>query len=152
MGRGRPSKFTSEVQRQLELMARRGWTDIQMCELIGIDESTLARWKQSKPDFFKSLKDWKDEADHSVERALYERACGYDCPDTKAQWVSDEKGGHWEYANLRKFYPPDPTSMIFWLKNRQPERWRDKQELEHSGDIKVDVTVKFVTANVENKG
>ena len=28
-----------------------------------------------------------------------------------------------------KHYPPDPTSMIFYLKNRRPDRWRDKQEL-----------------------
>ena len=28
-------------------------------------------------------------------------------------------------------YPPDTTAMIFWLKNRQPDRWRDRAEVEH---------------------
>ncbi len=35
----------------------------------------------------------------------------------------------------------DTTAMIFWLKNRKPEQWREKQEIAHSGgfDIVVDV-------------
>ena len=33
--------------------------------------------------------------------------------------------------------PPDTTAMIFWLKNRQPKIWRDKQETEHSGRVEV---------------
>jgi hypothetical protein len=36
------------------------------------------------------------------------------------------------YAPYVEHMPPDPTSMIFWLKNRDPERWRDFQQLEHN--------------------
>jgi hypothetical protein len=54
-------------------------------------------------------------------------------PETKPQWVNDDNGGRWEYAEYVRHYPPDPTSMIFWLKNRQPQDWRDKQEHEHTG-------------------
>lgn len=44
-------------------------------------------------------------------------------------------------------YPPDATSMIFWLKNRQPDKWRDKRESGDGDDemptpVKVEVTVK----------
>ena len=35
-----------------------------------------------------------------------------------------------------KHYPPSETAMIFWLKNRDPENWRDRQEVEHSGGIR----------------
>ncbi len=28
---------------------------------------------------------------------------------------------------------PDTTAQIFWLKNRRPDKWRDKQDIEHSG-------------------
>jgi hypothetical protein len=27
--------------------------------------------------------------------------------------------------------PPDVTAGIFWMKNRDPEHWRDSQQLEH---------------------
>lgn len=30
---------------------------------------------------------------------------------------------------------PDTTAQIFWLKNRRPDRWRDKQDIEHMGQI-----------------
>lgn len=30
---------------------------------------------------------------------------------------------------------PDTTAQIFWLKNRKPNEWRDKQQVEHSGGI-----------------
>jgi hypothetical protein len=31
---------------------------------------------------------------------------------------------------LKKHYPPDTTACIFWLKNRQPQQWRDKNKSE----------------------
>lgn len=31
---------------------------------------------------------------------------------------------------------PDTTAQIFWLKNRRPDKWRDKQDVELSGDVK----------------
>jgi hypothetical protein len=36
------------------------------------------------------------------------------------------------YAPYVEHMPPDSTSMIFWLKNRDPERWRDAWQVEHS--------------------
>ena len=125
---GRPSKFDDKARKSVELLAKKGITDAEMSTGLGITEQTLNNWKQEDPAFFESIKDWRLEADRAVERSLYERACGYTCPETKAQWVNDEHGGRWEYAETRKHYPPDPTSMIFWLKNRQPKKWRDKVE------------------------
>jgi len=129
----RPSKFNNEVKRQCKLMALQGWTDVQMSELLGVTEKTFNNWKKKYKKFFQSLKDWKIEADNKVERSLYERACGYNHPETKAQYIQDQDGGRWEYADLTKHYAPDPTSMIFWLKNRQPDKWRDKTEHELTG-------------------
>jgi transcriptional regulator with XRE-family HTH domain len=122
---GRPTKFNKEVKRQCKLLAKAGWTDAQIAELLGITEQTLNNWKIKNPEFFESLKDWKAEADHKVERSLYQRACGYSFPDLTIQKEVDGK----EVTEIRtKHQPPDPTSMIFWLKNRQPKKWRDKTE------------------------
>jgi hypothetical protein len=35
---------------------------------------------------------------------------------------------------FREYVPPDSTAMIFWLKNRKPTEWRDKQEIKMSSD------------------
>jgi len=120
---GRPSKFNKDVQRQIELLARRGWTDAEMAELLGINEGTLNNWKNKHPAFFKTLKEAKEFSDLEVERSLYREA----------------KAGN-------------TTAMIFWLKNRQPQRWRDKQEHEHSGNLNAQITIKFVSPDDRDNG
>lgn len=43
-------------------------------------------------------------------------------------------------------YPPDSVACMFWLKNRQREKWKDKQEVEHSGSVQVTPVLNFVTS------
>ncbi|WP_144511579.1 transposase [Bacillus sp. FJAT-22090] len=40
---------------------------------------------------------------------------------------------------------PDTTAQIFWLKNRRPDKWRDKQDVEHSGSMEINNPVKGLT-------
>jgi hypothetical protein len=97
---------------------------------------TLNHWKDAHPEFLHSLKQGKEVADAQVEKSLYERALGYSHPEVK---VFNNAGEIITYE-VTKHYPPDPTSMIFWLKNRRPEQWRDKQEHDHNhhGAVAVD--------------
>jgi len=137
MAGGRPTKFTKEIKKQIKSLVLLGLTDKQVAEGVGVCEDTIHNWKKGHPKFFESLKDWKEEADKKVEKSLYERACGFVHPETKVQYIQGQDGeeGEWKSIDLEKHYPPDATSMIFWLKNRHPDRWRDKQELEVSGKI-----------------
>ncbi|WP_404335836.1 helix-turn-helix domain-containing protein [Planococcus rifietoensis] len=43
---------------------------------------------------------------------------------------------------VTKHKSPETLAQIFWLKNRMPDQWRDKQEINHSGglDNKLDLT------------
>lgn len=130
---GRPSKKESIPEEQLKALYQSGWTDKQVVDFFNIDESTLTRWKQTDEKFYTSIKDWKAEADGKIELSLRDRALGYSHPETKAQWVGDR----WEYAELTKHYPPDPTSMVFWLKNRHPDKWKDKHDMDLAGLVSV---------------
>ena len=38
-----------------------------------------------------------------------------------------------ENAFLKRAMSGDTTAQIFWLKNRRPDLWRDRQQHEHSG-------------------
>jgi hypothetical protein len=75
-----------------------------------------------------SIKIDKNAADQLVEMSLYNRARGIALPEEKVVWNKDT--GKHEVITITKHYPPDPTAMIFWLKNRQPEDWRDVQRHE----------------------
>ena len=141
---GAPSKF-AKISPRIPLLARRGFTEREIAETLDINVDTLTDWTTRHPGFFASLNDWKYEADKKVVRSLYERACGYSHPETKAQWVTDDilvKGewrtvGRWEYAELTKHYPPETGAMCFWLKNRDRENWRDRYDYEHTDKASV---------------
>ena len=127
---GRPTKFNDDIVKKMQPLYLRGFTDKEVCFVLGFTKQTLANYKKKYKNFFASIKDWKKIADLEVEKSLYERACGYSVPEEKI-FCSD---GRIIKAETTKHYPPDTSSMIFWLKNRQPEKWRDKQEVQHSGD------------------
>jgi transcriptional regulator with XRE-family HTH domain len=133
MPAGRPTIFSDEIKNRIELLARKGLTDDEMAFSLGITQQTLNNWKKKSPKFFESLNDWKHKADSEVERSLYERACGYSHPETKVFC----NNGEIITEEVIRHYPPDPTAMIFWLKNRQKDKWRDKQDVEHSGAVSV---------------
>jgi hypothetical protein len=61
----------------------------------------------------------------------------------KSTKVFCDKSGNVTEVPIVENFPPDPTSMIFWLKNRQPAKWRDKHDMEHSGAIEFKPTKIF---------
>ena len=126
---GRPSKFSSLNLQDIKKYVISGLTDEQLRIVLHISESSLNRFKHSCPEFWESLREWKQNADKRVERSLYERACGYSHPAVKF-FQHGKKIIKQEYI---EHHPPDATSMIFWLKNRQPEVWRDAQYLKGEG-------------------
>lgn len=93
----------------LEAWARDGLTDEQIAEKMGINTATLYRYKEKYCEICEALKRGKEVVDVEVENALLKLA----------------KSG-----NI--------TAIIFWLKNRRPDKWRDKQkdvEDEHLEDV-----------------
>lgn len=121
---GRPTKFDPDYVRQVEMLAKKGCTDPEMAAFFQVALSTFCLWKLKHPEFSVASKLGKAEADERVERALFERATGYQHPDVH---VSNFQG-EVTITPLMKHYPPDSTAMIFWLKNRRPDLWRDKPE------------------------
>ena len=59
---------------------------------------------------------------------LYERANGYNYEACKIFMPAGSKRPF--VAHYIEHLPPDVTAA-FWLKNRDPERWRDVQNVEH---------------------
>lgn len=124
---GRKSSYKEEYANQALKLSLLGSTDKDLADFFGVSEQTLNSWKKKFPEFFESLKKGKDIADSNVASKLYNRAIGYDFEEThtvrKNGLVVGEK-------HIKKHQPADTTAAIFWLKNRQPEKWRDRKELQ----------------------
>lgn len=127
-GRGQPTKYKSEYVVQVEKLCLLGATDKDIADFFEVSESTLNNWKNEHPEFLESIKKGKMLADANVAERLYKRALGYEAPDVDIRVIENKI----VETPLIKHYPPDPTSAIFWLKNRQPEKWRDKQVIDHT--------------------
>jgi len=143
---GRPTKYKSEYCLTAEYMARAGMTDAQIAGRLGISEATITNWKKDYPEFLASLKVGKEGPDDLVEKSLFERATGYTFDSEKIVVVSMGQGlgSETERVPIKEHCPPDVTAQIFWLKNRRPDRWRDKQEIQIDGEISTPVKFVFV--------
>lgn len=127
----RPSKFKPEFVEQAAKLCKLGATDIEVADFFEINVATLNRWKNENQAFCESLKAGKAPADERVERSLFARATGYSFDAVK---IFNHQGVIVE-APYREHVAPDTTACIFWLKNRKPAEWRDKQDVEHSGSV-----------------
>lgn len=141
-----------EIKEKLILVegwAKDGLTDEQIAHNLGIGKTAFYKYKKEHAEFANSLKRGKEIIDYEVENALLKRALGYSYTETtKERVLRKDENGHpitdihgfpcYEMVvtkTVKKEVTPDTTAQIFWLKNRKPEKWRDKQEVQHSGTI-----------------
>ena len=123
---GRPTKYEPEYAKRAFDYALLGATDKQLAVFFEVSESTINLWKLEHNEFSESLKKGKERADANVVKSLYKRAIGFKVPDTKVFQYEGES----VIVPIEKYYPPEVTAQIFWLKNRRPEQWRDKKQIE----------------------
>lgn len=145
---GRPSSYRPEYVEQAAKLCLLGATDKQMADFFEVSEVTFNAWKKEHPDFLKSLKENKEIADAQVASSLFNRALGYSHNEDDIRAVN----GEIVITPTIKHYPPDTTACIFWLKNRQPKLWREKQpevsETEDEQISSVSVSVKDASRTV----
>lgn len=132
----RPSKFKPEFIAQAEKLCKLGATDIEVADFFQVDVRTLYRWKGENDAFCQALKAGKAESDDRVERSLFARATGYEHSEVDIRVVANAI----VQTPIRKYYPPDTTAAIFWLKNRKPGEWRDKTDVAHTVRTVTDMT------------
>lgn len=122
----------------LEGWARDGLTEEQIANNIGISVKTLYNWKEKELPILQAIKKGKEVVDFEVENALLKRAKGYEyTEETYEDGILKKK--------VTKQVAPDSTALIFWLKNRQPKKWRDKVELTSD-----DEKMKEINKNISN--
>jgi Homeodomain-like domain len=128
VGVGRPTSYRPECADQAKKLCELGATDADIAAFFGVSDRTIYRWQTAHPEFCQALKAGKAPADDRVERSLFHRAVGYSHDAVKIMMPAgfDEP----VYAHYRKHEPPDTVAAIFWLKNRRPDLWRDRHEVD----------------------
>jgi transposase-like protein len=120
MPAGRPSPYKPEFARIAQRLCRNGATDIEVADILGISVRTFYRWCLLHDEFTAAVRVGKDAADDRVERALYQRAVGY---EHVAEKIVTPKGGGHVVVPYMVHIPADVRAALHWLAIRRPRPW-----------------------------
>jgi len=120
--KGRPKLYREEYAEQAYRLALLGLTNEEMAGFFKVSIATFENWIANYPDFIGALKGGREDSDGKVAVSLFKRATGYSHQDIKVLVVN----GEIVRVPIEVKYPPETAACIFWLKNRQRGRWRDK--------------------------
>ena len=107
---------------EVEQWARSGLTQQQIAHNLGIGLTTLKDYMKKSPSISAAIRGGKEVADVQVENALYKAALN---------------------GNV--------SAMIFWLKNRRPDKWKDKREPEEIEIMRRELKLKEKKLELELK-
>jgi len=131
MPAGAPTKYNGEATCRLtKLLGEAGNTVDQMAQVLEVNIDTLYEWDKVHPEFSEVFKTARTFSDTKIVASLFNRASGM----KKTVQRLNRQG---QPVECIEEIPPDPASMIFWLKNRQRDLWKDRHDVEHGGVISV---------------
>ncbi len=102
--------LTEDGLLKLQGWARDGLIEKQIAKNMSVSYCGFRVWKKEHPEIAEAIRKGKEVVDREVENTLFKSATGFMGPDGK-------------------YYPPNITAQIFWLKNRKPDKWREKTDV-----------------------
>lgn len=140
--KGQLSLYKPEYDRQVLELCLLGKKDEEIAQYFGVVPSTFYLWKKEFPSFSEAIKDGKERADNRVVSALRQRAEGM---EVEEEHVTIDPDGKKTIKIVKRKLPPDPTSMIYWLNNRQRANWKNRTAIDP-----LDNNGNSITLNVTN--
>jgi hypothetical protein len=141
--RGRKSAYDTKIKpRLLEIAGwcRDGHTDKNICVALRITEKTFCKYKLLKSELLQATLINKEIADLTMENSLYKRGNGFQYEETTQELRENEEGDKVLTITkvIEKMVVPDTTAASLWLRNRRPDKWRDKQQVDNT--VKMEIT------------
>lgn len=110
----------------IELFALKMGNKTEIAEALNVSRTALYNWIEEDSDLKEAIEAQEEANIDFTESKLFARIDGYEHPDVH---ISNYQGNVTE-TPLIKHYPPDPTSIIFFLKTRAKHRgYIERQEL-----------------------
>jgi len=149
-------EFDEAVCERVKNYCLLGASNHQIAEFLGISASSFPNYCERFPQLREALRAGRTEADATVAKSLFRRATGYsqpairifrqrvvqsmNCSDSSSETITEYETVTVPYY---EHYPPDVSACVFWLKNRHPEMWRDKDNNQPPAEDTVEFTMKI---------
>ena len=124
--------------------AANGATNTEIAANMGIHRFTLQRWTEDHSDINDAIKRGRMMACEVIENALFKRAVGYEVQETDVveEFTGELRDGKPANGVVKRrettrtrHLPPDVAAIIFYLKNRAPERYSDRRVIEQAAAV-----------------
>lgn len=116
-------------------MAKCGLSLVKIASELGLSANGLRVWRLKYPELEAAIQDSSSVNNDLVERALFERATGYNFIETKTHVYK----GAVVKADVVKHVPPDPASIMWYQRNRDPDRWRDRPAASSTVSVNIEI-------------
>lgn len=131
---GQPTKFKEDYPQMLIEHMANGYSFATFGAIVDVSRQTLYKWLEDQPEFQKAYHIGKLKCQIYWERSLKDWQDGKKLRPGAIKVTRDKKTGE----EKQKVISMEPTpfngpSYMFNMKNRFPEDFKDKQEIEHSG-------------------
>lgn len=126
-------RYRREIAELTEILTRLGIAITDIIRLLGVPAERFEQWQSKHPELRKALS--APSAEDRAEAALVKRALGFQISEATSEEVVDKKSGEilevLKRRTVTKEVPPDVRALLFYLKNRWPERWDDSAANDH---------------------
>lgn len=143
-----------EMEKRLKTIegwAKQGLTNDEMAEALGVSRDMIYKWQREQPAFKEAMLKGKFESNGEILASAFRQATGYYQHVTEpfkvktVVQVAESNSGRPIFEEVEevidhsymKYFPPNQTMAIFMLKNRLPEFYKDKQDMNHMGQVGV---------------
>ena len=126
----------------LKSLAMLGMPAKDIAQVLNMRTGRFSKYKKQYPSIKVTLQKGRIISSANVVESLYKKANGFSVPEDK--FFYSAKNDTVRTVKTKKYYPPDTVAQIFWLKNNFPDFWRDKKEVENTGNVGAIQSIKFV--------
>lgn len=117
--------------------AKNGWTEKDIAEELKISYSGFRNYKKQHLELEGVLTENKKIADNAAKGALFQKVVGQ-------SYVKEikERGEDGKLVTVRKetvVIPPDTQAVKFWLANRDPENWKNRETKDISAHVDANI-------------
>ncbi len=139
-------RYVKPYLREIKFWAESGASQEEIAQKLRVAYSTFRMYRKKYPELEEAFQIGDEAAVEEVQAALFKSATGQKVSIKKQIKVKNADGSEKiEEVEEEQYVAPNPTAIMFYLKNKRPKMWNEKLTVE--GEVTGGIEISF--PNVE---